>query len=264
VLPGPADSNSHAPRVDQFQFDLSQPDTSKGIYISESVPLYRYSSWAQRDATTTTVLLAHVDQEGQLQAENLPLPPDAGSGQLLVDSASSRAGRLYFTGGDPTQLFSSRTYWAESPTDSTTPPENPPPSPNPGPNPAPSTSPTPPNSTSATTDGASDNHADHSDEPGPPGITLVGAAHCVDTRKFTFHLHQPSGQRTTRLLVHVTRRRARRLSGRNITRFTLHRLPVGRFVVSLSATTNAGMTVTTKRTYHGCSKSAPHGHRSHR
>ena len=89
---------------------------------------------------------------------------------------------------------------------------------------------------------------------------------CIDRRKFTFRIHQPSaGGRIVQVTAYVNGRRAKRVRGRRITRFTLRRLPRGRFTVRIVALSSRGPRTVSVRRYRGCRKGRPttrvHGHR---
>jgi hypothetical protein len=60
-----------------------------------------------------------------------------------------------------------------------------------------------------------------------------------------------------RVVVFVNGKRVLARRGHNLRRVTLPRLPRGRFVVTIVATQSTGSTLTSTRTYRGCTKSRP-------
>jgi hypothetical protein len=88
-------------------------------------------------------------------------------------------------------------------------------------------------------------------------VGLPSNGRCVDRRRFSFRLHHGRHATVVRVDVFVNGRRVLTRRGRNIRRVTVHRLPLGRFVVKIVAIQSTGSTLTSTRTYHGCKKSAP-------
>jgi hypothetical protein len=86
---------------------------------------------------------------------------------------------------------------------------------------------------------------------------------CVDTRKFGFRLHHAVGARVVKAVVFVNGKRRLKLSGKDITRVTLSKLPKKRFVVRVVATQNTGSQLISTRVYHGCKKTKPHTRARH-
>jgi hypothetical protein len=93
--------------------------------------------------------------------------------------------------------------------------------------------------------------------PGALAHIAGAATRCVDTRKFGFALHHAVGARVVKVVVFVNGKRRLSLSGSDIKRVTLTRLPRKRFVVRVVATQNTGSRLTSTRTYHGCRKTRP-------
>ncbi|MGZ6697264.1 MAG: hypothetical protein ACXVFL_16700, partial [Solirubrobacteraceae bacterium] len=101
---------------------------------------------------------------------------------------------------------------------------------------------------------------------GPTQVTLTGCEsgqlpsnrRCVDTRRFSFHLHQSRGARTVKVAVYVNGRRRLVRKGRSLKRLTLRRLPRKRFRVTIVNYQSTGSKLVSTRTYHGCTKSRPH------
>ena len=108
--------------------------------------------------------------------------------------------------------------------------------------------------------------------PPPPPVTgpvgnpvkLPPATHCVDRRKFRFHLHHDRGARVVSVYVYVNGRRVLHRRGGNITTVALTRLPIGHFTVRIEAFQSNGAELISVRRYAGCRKSPPHTHRRHR
>jgi hypothetical protein len=92
----------------------------------------------------------------------------------------------------------------------------------------------------------------------------VTAAPCVDTRKFSFRVHQPRGGRVVAVTVYVDGRRIRHMRGHRLTRIVLRRLPQGLFTVRIVATTSRQSRTVSVRRYRGCRKGRPHTHVHHR
>lgn len=83
------------------------------------------------------------------------------------------------------------------------------------------------------------------------------ASQCIDTRKFTFHVHQPVHGRIVRVDAFVNNHRRALVRGRRITRFTLRRLPRKLFTVRIVATANTKQKTVSVRKYRGCTKGRP-------
>jgi beta-glucosidase len=84
---------------------------------------------------------------------------------------------------------------------------------------------------------------------------------CADTRRFSFKLHHAVGARIVRVAVYVNGRRRVALSGHDIRRVSIGRLPRTRFVVRIVTTSSTGAKLVSTRVYHGCRKTRPHTHR---
>ena len=98
----------------------------------------------------------------------------------------------------------------------------------------------------------------------PAAIGLPAARGCVDTRKFTFKIHQPAGQAVVSVVVLVNGKRVLTQRGAKVNTIALKRLPKGTFVVQIEDTAANGDVLVTKRTYRGCTKSNPKGRRHRR
>lgn len=85
---------------------------------------------------------------------------------------------------------------------------------------------------------------------------LPSSRRCVSRRKFTITLRRPKGLAFKALEITVNRRTRLKLKGlrarRVKTRISLRRLPKGKVVVKIVATTTTGRRAVTKRTYHTC------------
>jgi hypothetical protein len=98
----------------------------------------------------------------------------------------------------------------------------------------------------------------------PSEIGLPPNRRCVDRRKFSFDLRRRSGLRVQRVEVYINSRSGRGLgrlkkvvTGRNITRLTIRRLPKRRFKVTIRTTHDNGSRLESSRRYRGCKKSKP-------
>jgi endoglycosylceramidase len=107
--------------------------------------------------------------------------------------------------------------------------------------------------------------------PAPPcgnanPLGLPGSRRCVDRRRFHFKLRQPRGGRIVSVSVYVNGRRVIRKRAHRISSISLHRLPIGHFVVRIVARASFGRLIVSSRTYSGCRKSRPRTrtHRGHR
>jgi hypothetical protein len=98
---------------------------------------------------------------------------------------------------------------------------------------------------------------------GPRGnpLGLPPSQGCVDTRKFSFKLHHSRGRHVVEVDIFINHRFVRAVTGRNIKRLTLERLPIGRFKVRLVATQDSGSQLISQRVYRGCKKSRPKSRR---
>ncbi len=110
--------------------------------------------------------------------------------------------------------------------------------------------------------------ADESAEPiqvVPPGdIGLPPNKKCVDRRKFAFNLKRVSDRRVVRVEVYVKRgrgsglgKRKKVVTGTNIERLAINRLPKRRFKVTIRTTHDDGSRLESCRIYKGCKKSKP-------
>ena len=101
---------------------------------------------------------------------------------------------------------------------------------------------------------------------GPTQVTLTGCEsgqlpsnrHCVDTRKFSFRLHQSKGARTVKVAAYVNGKRKLLRKGHSLKRLTLKRLPQKTFRVTIVNYQSTGSKLVSTRTYRGCTKSKPH------
>jgi sulfoquinovosidase len=91
----------------------------------------------------------------------------------------------------------------------------------------------------------------------PLGPAAQAPRGCVDRRKLSFRIHQPRRGRIVRVVAYVNGRRTRAVSGRRVTRFTLRRLPKGRFTVRIVAVSSSGQRTVSVRRYRGCRKGRP-------
>jgi hypothetical protein len=84
---------------------------------------------------------------------------------------------------------------------------------------------------------------------------------CVDRRKFTFRIHQPSkGGRVVQVAAYVNGKRVLRVKKHRVRAVTLKRLPKGNFLVRIVATTSKGSRTISVRHYRGCKKGKPVTH----
>ena len=63
--------------------------------------------------------------------------------------------------------------------------------------------------------------------------------------------------------IFINSRLKRVVTGANIKRLTLKKLPIGRFKVRIVATQDTGAQLISQRKYVGCKKSKPKTHRGH-
>jgi hypothetical protein len=101
---------------------------------------------------------------------------------------------------------------------------------------------------------------------GPAGnpLGLPSNSHCVDRRKFSFKLHHARGHPVVEADIFINHKFIRAITGPNITRITLKRLPIGRFLVRIVATQDSGAQLISQRRYKACRKSRPTTRRGHR
>jgi hypothetical protein len=101
---------------------------------------------------------------------------------------------------------------------------------------------------------------------GPAGnpLGLPPNTHCVDRRKFSFKLHHARGHPVVEADIFINHKFIRAVTGPNIRRLTLRRLPLGRFLVRIVATQDSGAQLISQRKYRGCKKSRPTTRRGHR
>jgi hypothetical protein len=101
---------------------------------------------------------------------------------------------------------------------------------------------------------------------GPQGNPLgLPTRHgCVDRRKFSFKLHHARAHPVVEVDVFINNKFTRAVTGPNISKLTLTRLPIGKFKVRLVATQDSGAQLISQRTYKGCRKSKPRTRRGHR
>jgi hypothetical protein len=100
---------------------------------------------------------------------------------------------------------------------------------------------------------------------GPAGnpLGLPTPSGCIDRRKWSFKLHHARGHPVVEVDIFINSRFTKVVTGRNITRLTLKKLPIGKFKVRLVATQDSGSQLISQRTYKGCKKSKPRTHRGH-
>ena len=98
----------------------------------------------------------------------------------------------------------------------------------------------------------------------PLGLPAPPPRGCIDTRKFSFKLHHARGHPVVEVDIFIDNRFTRVVTGRDVKKLTLKRLPIGKFVIRLVATQDSGAQLISQRKYKGCKKSRPstrHGHR---
>ncbi len=91
-------------------------------------------------------------------------------------------------------------------------------------------------------------------------IPALGTSRCLDRRRFRIPLRFGARRRVVTATVYVNGHRVRRVRGHNVRSVTLARLPAGRFSVRVVARLARGGTVTTLRTYIGCTKTPRRQH----
>jgi ABC-2 type transport system ATP-binding protein len=89
------------------------------------------------------------------------------------------------------------------------------------------------------------------------GNSVPAKGKCVDTRRFSFKIHQHR-QRIVRVKVYVDRKLRKTVRGRRVTRVRIKRLPQGLFRVRIVAFAKSGQRTISVRTYRGCVKGKPH------
>ena len=96
---------------------------------------------------------------------------------------------------------------------------------------------------------------------GTAGTPGSGSSSCVDSRKFTFRIHQPRHGRIVRAVAYVNGRRksvAKARGGKRVARIAVSRLPVDRvFTLRIVATAANGKQTISVRKYRGCKKGRP-------
>lgn len=100
---------------------------------------------------------------------------------------------------------------------------------------------------------------------GPAGnpLGLPPSRGCVDRRKFSFKLHHAAGHPVVEADIFINHRFIRAVTGANVARLTLKKLPLGRFLVRIVATQDSGAQLISQRKYTGCRKSKPTTRRGH-
>jgi hypothetical protein len=100
---------------------------------------------------------------------------------------------------------------------------------------------------------------------GPQGNPLgLPTPHgCVDTRKFKFKLHHAPGHPVVEVDIFINHRFTRAVTGRDIKKLTLTKLPIGKFLVRLVATQDSGSQLISQRKYVGCRKGRAHTQHGH-
>lgn len=100
---------------------------------------------------------------------------------------------------------------------------------------------------------------------GPAGnpLGLPTIKHCIDRRKFSFKLHHAAGHPVVEADIFINHKFTRAVTGANVRRLTLKRLPIGRFLVRIVATQDSGAQLISQRKYIGCKKTRAHTVRGH-
>jgi hypothetical protein len=102
------------------------------------------------------------------------------------------------------------------------------------------------------------------DGSAPSPLGLPPSSSCVPRRQIAFRLRRPRG-RVVDVQVFVDGTRWKHITGRNITRLTIRRLPErSRFSVTVVATNANGRQLVSRRVYRPCGKSAPKASRRSR
>jgi hypothetical protein len=96
----------------------------------------------------------------------------------------------------------------------------------------------------------------------PLGLPTVHG--CVDRRKFSFKLHHAKNHPVQEADIFINSKRTRVVTGSNIKKLTVKKLPIGRFRLRIVATQDSGAQLISERKYVGCKKSKPKTHRGHR
>jgi len=93
----------------------------------------------------------------------------------------------------------------------------------------------------------------------PLGLPPAGG--CMDTRRFSFHVHRPHGRRVMRVEAYVNGKHLKTVHahhGGSISRLVLAPLPEGLFTLRIVAHTVNHHRIVSIRQYHGCTKGPPH------
>jgi hypothetical protein len=100
---------------------------------------------------------------------------------------------------------------------------------------------------------------------GPAGnpLGLPSVHGCVDRRKFSFKLHHAKNHPVVEADIFINNRFTRAVTGTNVKKLTLKKLPIGRFKVRIVATQDSGAQLISQRKYVGCKKSKPKTHHGH-
>jgi hypothetical protein len=84
-------------------------------------------------------------------------------------------------------------------------------------------------------------------------FSLPPAKQCVSKRRFTIHVRKLSGITWVSAIIEINHKRIKTLGRAHITALVnLVGLPQGTFVLTITAKTSDGRTVTGTRTYHTC------------
>jgi hypothetical protein len=89
----------------------------------------------------------------------------------------------------------------------------------------------------------------------PAAVGLPPNKKCVDTRKFAFRLRNTTGRRAVRVEIFINKKRKKVLTGSNIKKVAITKLPKKKFLVQILVTSDNGAQRTSSRTYKGCKKS---------
>ncbi|MDX6644009.1 MAG: hypothetical protein QOD76_1971, partial [Solirubrobacteraceae bacterium] len=86
----------------------------------------------------------------------------------------------------------------------------------------------------------------------------------LDRRRFSFKFKPPpAGTHIIDVKLFINGKRKLHVTGKNIRRVTIKKLPQKKFKVRIVQTQDKGNVVTSTRTYHGCKKSRPRTHVHH-
>lgn len=91
----------------------------------------------------------------------------------------------------------------------------------------------------------------------PAQIGLPPNKKCVDRRKFSFNLKRKSGLRVVRVQVYINGKLKKVVTGSNITKLTIRKLPQKTFKVKIRTTHDDGSRLESTRKYKACRKSRP-------